>query len=190
MSASPIHFANFCHRTSVRDTLRESRVKTTEIRLAPMPPQSERGVPMTIRDHVGGIFRTRTILTGLLAGCLLLDIGGAASNSWAQSRANTRQIGILSFGPPPAGADADPERGVRQGLRELGYVEGRNVSVVRRYADGKPDLLAAQAAELVRLKVDVILAGGPATLVAARKATNSVPIVTISGSDPVRAGWA
>src|SRR4029079_16865277 len=132
-----------CHRTSVRDTLRESRVKTIEIRLAPMPPQSERGVPMTIRDHVGGI-RARTIVTGLLAGCLLLGIGSAASNSWAQSRANTPQIGILSFGPPPAGTDADPERGVRQGLRELGYVEGRNVSVVRRYADGKPDLLAAQ----------------------------------------------
>ncbi len=144
---------------------------------------------MTIRDHVGGI-RARTILTGLLAGCLLLGIGSASSNSWAQSRANTPQIGILSFGPPPAGTDADPERGVRQGLRELGYVEGRNVSVVRRYADGKPDLLAAQAAELVRLNVDVILAGGPSTLEAARKATSSIPIVTISGSDPVGAGWA
>jgi len=144
---------------------------------------------MTIRDHVGGI-RARTILTGLLAGCLLLGIGSASSNSWAQSRANTPQIGILSFGPPPAGTDADPERGVRQGLRELGYVEGRNVSVVRRYADGKPDLLAAQAAELVRLNVDVILAGGPSTLEAARKATSSIPIVTISGSDPVQEGWA
>ena len=143
---------------------------------------------MTIRDRVDAI--RATLFTGLLAGCLVLGIGSAGLTAVAQVRANAPQIGILSFGPPPAGTDADPERGVRQGLRELGYVEGRNVLVVRRYADGKLDLLAAQAAELVRLNVDVILAGGPSTLEAARKATRSIPIVTISGSDPVEAGWA
>ena len=83
--------------------------------------------------------RARPLFKGLLASCLVLGIGGAR-HAWAQALANTPQIGILSFGPPPAVTDADPERGVRQGLRELGYVEGRNVSVVRRYADGKPDL--------------------------------------------------
>jgi len=75
-------------------------------------------------------------------------------------------------------------------LREFGYVEGQNIFIQRRYADGNPDRLAVQVADLVRLKVDVILAGGPATLEAARNATSSIPIVTISGSDPVRAGWA
>ncbi len=120
----------------------------------------------------------------------LLGVATTLSNAWAQARANAPQVGILSFGPAPAGTDPDPEAGVRQGLREFGYVEGQNIFIQRRYADGNPDRLAGQVADLVRLKVDVILAGGPATLEAARNATSSIPIVTISGSDPVRAGWA
>jgi len=120
----------------------------------------------------------------------LLGVATTLSNASAQARANAPQVGILSFGPAPAGTDPDPEAGVRQGLREFGYVEGQNIFIQRRYADGNPDRLAAQVADLVRLKVDVILAGGPATLEAARNATSSIPIVTISGSDPVRAGWA
>ena len=82
------------------------------------------------------------------------------------------------------------EAGFRQGLREAGYVEGKNIVIERRYADGQPDKLAAMAAELVRLKVDVILAGGQPPREAARKATATIPIVTLSGSDPVREGWA
>ena len=62
--------------------------------------------------------------------------------------------------------------------------------VERRYADGQTDRLAAMATELVRLKVDVILGGGPATRDAASQATRTIPIVTVSGSDPVREGWA
>jgi putative ABC transport system substrate-binding protein len=79
---------------------------------------------------------------------------------------------------------------MQQGLRELGYVEGRSVVFERRYADGRPDRLPALAAELVRLKVDLILAGGPATREAASQATRIIPIVAVSGSDPVREGWA
>ena len=112
------------------------------------------------------------------------------SHAWAQARPNIPKIGLLSFGTKPSGTDPDPDRGIRQGLQELGYIKGRNVIIERRYADGLPDRLAAQAAELVRLKVDVILAGGPAPREAARMATSSIPIVTISGSDPVREGWA
>lgn len=59
-----------------------------------------------------------------------------------------------------------------------------------RYADGRPDRLAALAAELVGLKMDLILAGGPAPLQALRKATSTIPIVALSGSDPVAEGWA
>jgi putative ABC transport system substrate-binding protein len=125
------------------------------------------------------------IATSLLCGAVTIS-----SDAGAQARADAPKVGILSFGPAPAGTDPDPDTGVRQGLREFGYVEGRNIVIERRYANGMPDRLAAQAAELVHLKVDVILANGPATLVAARKATDSVPIVTISGSDPVRDGWA
>jgi putative ABC transport system substrate-binding protein len=79
---------------------------------------------------------------------------------------------------------------MQQGLRELGYVEGRSVVFERRYADGRPDRLPALAAELVRLKVELILAGGPATREAASQATRIIPIVAVSGSDPVREGWA
>jgi putative ABC transport system substrate-binding protein len=130
------------------------------------------------------------VVRTLIATSLLCGAVTTSSDAGAQARADAPKVGILSFGPAPAGTDPDPDTGVRQGLREFGYVEGRNIVIERRYANGMPDRLAAQAAELVRLKVDVILANGPATLVAGRKATDSVPIVTISGSDPVRAGWA
>ena len=145
---------------------------------------------MRILERVGAMRHASFFVRALVAISSVLGVATMLSNAWAQTRANTPQIGILSFGPAPAGTDPDPEAGVRQGLREFGYVEGQNIFIERRYADGKPDRLAAQVAELVRLKVDVILAGGPATLDAARKATSSIPIVTISGSDPVRAGWA
>ena len=62
--------------------------------------------------------------------------------------------------------------------------------IERRYANGQPDRLPALAAELVQLKVDVILAAGPGPIDAARKATSAIPIVVVGGSDPVREGWA
>jgi len=109
----------------------------------------------------------------------------------AQAQAATARIGFLSFFPAPTAANPDPnEAGFRQGLRETGYVEGQNLVIERRYADGNAALLATLAEELVRLKVDVILAGGQPAREAARRATASIPIVTLSGSDPVREGWA
>ena len=109
----------------------------------------------------------------------------------AQAPGGMARIGFLSFFPAPTAAHPDPnEAGFRQGLREGGYVEGQNIVIERRYADGNAALLAASAAELVRLKVDAILAGGQPAREAARKATATIPIVTLSGSDPVREGWA
>ena len=109
----------------------------------------------------------------------------------AQAQAGTARIGFLSFFPTPTAAMPDPnEAGFRQGLSEGGYVEGRNIVIERRYADGDASRLAALAAELVRLRVDAILAGGQAAREAARKATATIPIVTLSGSDPIREGWA
>ena len=109
----------------------------------------------------------------------------------AQAQAGMARLGFLSFFPAPTAAVPDAnEAGFRQGLLEAGYVEGQNVAIERRYADGDPGRLAASAAELVRLKVDVILAGGQPAREAARKATATIPIVTLSGSDPVREGWA
>ena len=100
------------------------------------------------------------------------------------------RIGVLSFGSPPGGANPDPNTGFRDGLRELGYVEGRNLVIEWRYADGRPERLAALAAELVQRKVALILAGGPASMHAARAATATIPIVAVGGSDPVGEGWA
>ena len=101
----------------------------------------------------------------------------------AQQVRKVYRIGFLRSGPPPkAWVDA-----LQQGLRELGYVEGQNVIVEFRV--GSVDELPRLAEELVRMKVDVILAsGGPPPILAAKKATTSVPIVFAFVSDPVELG--
>jgi putative tryptophan/tyrosine transport system substrate-binding protein len=76
----------------------------------------------------------------------------------------------------------------REGLRQLGYVEGQNVIFEPRHADGKSDRLPGLAADLVRLKVDVILAGGSQTATAAKQATSTIPIVVGSAGDLVGSG--
>src|SRR5258706_4785597 len=76
----------------------------------------------------------------------------------------------------------------RQGLRELGYVEGKNIVIEWRAAEGKPNRLPALAAELVRLKVDIIVTGGATATRPAKEATVIIPIVMTSDNDPVRSG--
>src|SRR5258705_1857387 len=76
-----------------------------------------------------------------------------------------------------------------EGLRDLGYVEGRNVIFERRYADGHMDRLPDIAAELVRLRVDVIVTGSSIHVAAARQATKTIPIVMVFTADPVQAGF-
>jgi putative tryptophan/tyrosine transport system substrate-binding protein len=77
----------------------------------------------------------------------------------------------------------------RQGLHELGYVEGKNIIVDYRFADGKSDRLFAIVTELVRLKIDVIVSGGGGPTRAAMKATNAIPIVMAQDTDPVGNGF-
>src|SRR5262245_22213658 len=77
----------------------------------------------------------------------------------------------------------------RAALRELGYIEGQNIAIEYRYADGKADRFSALAAELVRLRVDIILVGGDRSIHAAKNATQTIPIImTGSGLDPVKEG--
>ena len=78
----------------------------------------------------------------------------------------------------------------RQGLRDLGYVEGKSIVIEWRYAEGKPDRLPALAAELVRLKVDIIVTAGPAATRPAKEATSTIPIVMGFDNDPVGNGFA
>ena len=130
---------------------------------------------------------------GRLLGAIALASAAAAmvSAAHAQARSAMPRLGLLSFFPAPSASHPDPtEAAFEQSLRALGYVEGQSIAIERRYADGRADRLAALADELVRLKVDVILAGGQPAREAARKATRTIPIVTLSGSDPVREGWA
>jgi len=88
-----------------------------------------------------------------------------------------------------AEAVAPYRRGLEEGLRDLGYVEGRNIVIHRRYAEGKPERLPDLAAELVRLKVDVIVATTNPAISAVRRATASIPIVMVIAADPVGTGF-
>jgi putative tryptophan/tyrosine transport system substrate-binding protein len=78
-----------------------------------------------------------------------------------------------------------PDRGLRQGLREYGYVDKQNIALEYRYAEGKAERLKDLAAELVSLKVDVIVAGSTPGVMAARNATGAIPIVMVTTGDPV-----
>ncbi len=105
----------------------------------------------------------------------------------AQQTKKVPRIGFLTANSPSA-ISARVEA-FRQGLRELGYMEGKNIVIEWRYAEGKPDRLRALATELVRLKVDVIIASGPAITRAAKQATTTIPIVMVHDSDPVGSGF-
>jgi len=104
----------------------------------------------------------------------------------AQQARNIPRIGWLTNGTP---SSISPTlEAFRQGLRELGYVEGQNIRLERRYAEGREERFADLAAELVRLKVDVIVASGP-MIEAAVKATDTIPIVMSTAGDPIAQGW-
>ncbi len=100
-------------------------------------------------------------------------------------KATTPRIGVLYLGA----AHSNPNFDVFvQGLRELGYIDGKNLLIEYRYADGKEDRLPELATELVRLKVDAIFTAGTPALFALKQATKTIPIVFFSTSDPVGTG--
>src|SRR3989475_441312 len=105
----------------------------------------------------------------------------------AQQPKNVPRIGFLGF-TSLSGIAARIEA-FRQGLRELGYVEGKDIAIEYRAAEGKLDRLPALAAELVRLKVDVIVTSGPSVTRAVKEATTTIPIVMGFDTDPVGNGF-
>jgi len=123
--------------------------------------------------------RVLTLCAMLLALCVSAD---------AQQPKKVPRIGYLGANSP----SVNPSRieAFRQGLRELGYVEGKNIVIEYRRAEGKFDRLPDLAAELVRLKVDVIVTSGPAATHAAKEATKTIPIVMAFDNDPVGNGFA
>ena len=98
------------------------------------------------------------------------------------------RVGVLSPRSRPASLDADYYGAFPRRMRELGYVEGRNLIIEWRFADGHYDRLPAMAAELTKLPVDVMLALGPPGALAAQKATTQIPIVIVVSGDPIAAG--
>ena len=100
------------------------------------------------------------------------------SSAQAQQPARIPRIGILF--PTPVSFSPGRVEAFRQRLRELGYVEEKNIVIEYRYAEGKRERLPDLAAELVRLKVDVIVAFSPAAILAAKKASPTIPIVFAS----------
>src|SRR5215475_5223833 len=118
----------------------------------------------------------KTIIV-LLVGLLLASVADA------QQPKKIPRVGFL------AGASGEPNlRGLRQGLRELGYVEGKNIIIEYRVSEGEFDRFHALAAELVRLKVDVIVTQGTPAAAAAKNATSTIPIIMSGGTDPVATG--
>ena len=107
----------------------------------------------------------------------------------AQQPKKVPRIGYLSSQEPAR--ESTRFEAIRLALREVGYVEGQNIAIESRYAEGKPDRFPELAAELVRLKVDIIVVvGGARLILAAKNATKTIPIVmTGGGGDPVEAGF-
>jgi putative ABC transport system substrate-binding protein len=105
----------------------------------------------------------------------------------AQQPGKVPRIGFLS-GSTPSSMKARTE-GFRQGLRDLGYVEGKNIVIEWRFGEGKRDRFPALAAELVRLKVDLIVTAGPLVTRAVKEATSTIPIVMAQDPDPVGSGF-
>lgn len=144
---------------------------------------SERPISRSPHRRIGSPLRAYTLIAVLILLPALLAVPLAAE---AQQAGKVPRIGFLGVTFPfdrPSLLDA-----FRQGLRELGWVEGQNIVIDYRYAEGRLERLPDHAAELARLKVDIIVSGGAQGVTAAKNATETIPIVMIGVRDPVGTG--
>ena len=127
--------------------------------------------------------KSLAVIAPLIFGILTVPLAAGAQRAGKMPR-----IGLLMSGSPATTAPFTDA--FRQGLRELGYMEGKNIALEIRSAEGKRNPLPDIAAELVRLKVDVLVSGGGGSATRAlSQATKTIPIVMTAGSDPVAAGF-
>jgi len=129
------------------------------------------------------MIRRRRMLCELACGVLLLPLA-----SVARAQAKPRRIGVLSGGTRPASLESSRLSPFLQGMRELGYVEGRDFVMEWRFAEGQYDRLADYAREFVQMNVDIIVAFNTRAAVEAQRATKTIPIVFASISDPIGSG--
>ncbi len=122
--------------------------------------------------------------SAILVATVVLVLGVAAEAQQLTKIPRIVYLSIDSLSDSSARTEA-----FRQGLREFGYVDGKNIVIEYRYADGKPERLSAFAAEVVRLKVDVIVTSGLGSTRPANEATNTIPIVMTQDPDPVANGF-
>jgi putative ABC transport system substrate-binding protein len=122
---------------------------------------------------------------GILAIAFTFAVGGAVAQ--AQQPAKIPRIGYVSGTGDPSNPGPYVEA-FRQGLRDLGYIEGKNIVIEYRGAEGKPDRIPSLVAELVQLKVDVLVSGNVGVARAAKQATETIPIVMVTNQDPVATG--
>ncbi len=125
----------------------------------------------------------RRTFASTAAGALLVT----AVSANAQPAAKIPRIGVLHAGTPAA--VSQNVEAFRQGLQERGYVEGQNIVVERRFGDARPERMAEVAAELVRLKVDMIVTSTDGAIAAVKRQTQTIPIVMASSTDPVGTGF-
>jgi putative ABC transport system substrate-binding protein len=137
---------------------------------------------VTSKTGVNPMFRRIVICLPLTVFLLTVSFADA------QQASKVSRIGLLFFAGFPSSRTARIEA-FRLGLQELGYVEGKNVVIEYRYAEGKQDRLSILGSELVRLKMDVIVTAGGSATRAAKKATSTIPIVMTNDPDPVGNGF-
>jgi putative tryptophan/tyrosine transport system substrate-binding protein len=125
----------------------------------------------------------KAAVPSILVAVVLLALGVTAE---AQQLKKTARIGVLS--PFSASVTAPWHRAFEQGLRERGWIEGQNIVIEYRYAEGKNNRLPDLAAELVRLEVDIIVTSGATETLPAKKVTTAIPIVMAAAGDPVGTG--
>jgi ABC-type uncharacterized transport system substrate-binding protein len=136
-----------------------------------------------VGDDTGAKLMSGKIFIWLLATVLL----ATAPPAVAQQAAKVPRIGFQL--DAPASTLTARTEAFRQGLRELGYIEGKNIIIEWRSAEGKPERRSELAAELVRLKVDVIVSAGPSVTRGVKEATSTIPIVMLQDTDPVGSGF-
>jgi putative ABC transport system substrate-binding protein len=134
--------------------------------------------------------RKRRTEKSLWAGLFTIVVALMACQATTEAQQPAKKIAriglLIASSPSPASPRVEA---FRHGLRELGYVEGKNIVIDYRYGEGKPDRLPALAAELVRLKIDIIVTGGSAPTRAAKDGTAMIPIVMMQDVDPVGNGF-